>query len=86
MRTFTCRVSDLRRVAITCRCGGYSVAEVPQQLASGYMVHPCPKCGAVFEVHQGQDGKWEVKKLSGTIQDAAYVKLEQEATTDKKEN
>lgn len=72
-RTFTCRQSDIRRVRVTCRwCGSESIAEIPQQLARGYMIHPCPKCPRVFELHQAESGKWEVKSLVGTLDDLTF--------------
>jgi len=85
--SFMCRSSDIRRVGIACRCGERSIAEVPQQLAVGYMIHPCPKCGALFEIHQEPAGPWEVKRLPGRVDDMVYAELEEaENSTGKKVN
>lgn len=85
--SFMCRASDIRRVAIACRCGERSIAEVPQQMAAGYLLHPCPKCGALFEVHRAPAGSWEVKRLPGSTDEMVYTELgEVENSTGKKVN
>jgi hypothetical protein len=71
-KTFLCHKSDLRYIRINCRCGEKSIAEVPQQLAAGHMIHPCPACGRVFEIHQREDKTWDIKP-TGNIRDSAYV-------------
>jgi len=71
---FTCRVSDLRRIKISCRCGVSSIAEIPQQIAAGYVLHPCPGCGTFFSVHQTPEEKWEVKRTGDKVSDTSFIR------------
>ena len=73
---FSCKVSDIRHIRISCRCGIQSIAEVPQQMATGNMLYPCPGCGSLFSVHQNEQKVWEVKRLNRNIGDGAYIKIE----------
>lgn len=66
------RLEDIRRIRIKCRCGTHSVAEVPEQLASGTLMHPCPGCKKVYTVHRTPEGKWEINKTEGSVENAHY--------------
>ena len=68
----TCREDQVRRIRIKCRCGKVSTAEVPQPLARGYLLHPCPGCRVFYQVHQTQEGKWEILRTERRVDEAAY--------------
>jgi len=75
MPFFTCRESDIRRIKIQCRCGERSIAEVPQQLARGQTMHPCPRCGTCYSIHQLDNGAWEIKRMEERVEEMTYEEV-----------
>ncbi len=57
-----CRRSDVRRVAINCRCSTRSVVEIPQQIVSAQVIHICPGCKWPYLIHQRPDKSWDIAR------------------------
>jgi hypothetical protein len=61
--TITCRPDELRRVRVTCRCGGQFVIEVPEPIAGSLHVKECPGCGRLFGTTREQ-GQWKTRAMA----------------------
>lgn len=71
---FHCKTSDIRKVGINCRCGARSIYECPLQIASAKSLHPCPKCGALFEIHRDEQQKWHIVRTGDNIRDMNFIR------------
>ncbi len=71
---FHCRPSDIRRVGINCRCGQRSIYECPEQIASGRSLHPCPKCGSLYEIHRDLKNVWQIIRTGDNLRDMSFMR------------
>lgn len=56
----TYRPEDVRRIAVTCRCGHHSVFEIPIQVAYGLNLVSCDQCHRTFTI-QKIDARWDIQ-------------------------
>jgi len=68
----SCRRSDVRRVAINCRCGTRSIAEIPQKIAVAQSMHICPVCSSAFLIQQKPDKSWAVERIPESARDMVF--------------
>lgn len=78
------REKDVRRVAITCRCGQRFIVEIPQQVARADNMGICEGCQAMFVVRQRPDKTWEIERAEGKVPEATVraVRASEIASTD----
>ncbi len=77
-----CRKSEVRRVAIHCRCGVRFIAEIPQQIASAQVMHTCPGCTWPYLIHQRPDKSWDIARSPVPLETMSFTQGSEEKATD----
>lgn len=82
----SCRPKDIRRVAILCRCGARSVAEMSVQMAQAKNLHVCSGCSAVYLIQLDPNGnvlgmdrktRWSVIRDANSVREGGFIHASQ---------